>query len=198
MALTRDHLWVADIGVMRKFDRRSGKLLRSITVAGATFLNDVTAASGGEVYVTDTGLTAGFEASKTDAIHKISPDDTVETVLATEVLAQPNGIVATSEGLQVVCWKARKMLILDDSGEARGVTDLGMAKLDGIIVTPQGRCLVSSWEGSCILEVTADGAQELIGDLRDPADIGYDATRDRLLVPLFSDNAVKIISLSSR
>src|SRR5918996_3100113 len=58
MAIAGDTLWVADIDVVRGFNRRSGKLVSNVRVPGAKFLNDVAAGPDG-IYVTDTGFGAG-------------------------------------------------------------------------------------------------------------------------------------------
>src|SRR5688500_8606753 len=58
MAIHGNTLWVADIDVLRGFDRRTGVPLATIDFAshGAVLLNDVAVAPGGELRVTDTGI----------------------------------------------------------------------------------------------------------------------------------------------
>jgi hypothetical protein len=52
--------------------------------------------------------------------------------------------------------------------------------------------LVSSWEGSAVYRGKPGGDWSLVlGDLRAPADIGYDSKRNRILVPLSMDSAVQ-------
>src|SRR5207245_6256953 len=58
MAILGDDLYVADLSVVRKFDRKTGKPKGEIPIPGSTFLNDV-ASDGKAVYVSDTGMKAG-------------------------------------------------------------------------------------------------------------------------------------------
>jgi len=77
-------LFVADIDVIRTFDLATGKPLAQIKVPGASFLNDVTVAADGTVYVSDTGLKAGkegLEPAKKDAIYKVSSDGKLSTLI---------------------------------------------------------------------------------------------------------------------
>ncbi len=77
MAIVGDDLYVTDLTVVRKFDRKSGAPKGEIAIPGSTFLNDL-ASDGTVVYVSDSGLKAGasgsFEPTNTDAIWKISGD----------------------------------------------------------------------------------------------------------------------------
>src|SRR5213594_1084877 len=63
LAVAGDTLWVADIDVVRAFNARTGAPIDSVKFdsasaggGGAVFLNDVTVASTGAIYVTDTGI----------------------------------------------------------------------------------------------------------------------------------------------
>ena len=55
MALRGDTLFVADIDILRMFNRRTGAPLGGVDVAerGATFLNDVAVGPDGSLYITD-------------------------------------------------------------------------------------------------------------------------------------------------
>src|SRR5437763_1001870 len=58
IATTADQLWVADIDVVRVFDKRTGKALKTISLKAqkATFLNDIAIGPDSAAYVTDTGI----------------------------------------------------------------------------------------------------------------------------------------------
>src|SRR5207247_5497189 len=63
LAVAGDTLWVADSDVVRAFNARTGAPIDSVKFdsasaggGGAVFLNDVTVASTGAIYVTDTGI----------------------------------------------------------------------------------------------------------------------------------------------
>jgi hypothetical protein len=181
MAIANGNLYVADIDCLRSFDQVSGEPTGEICVDGATFLNDVVAALDGSILFTDSGLDPSFSPSGTDAVYRLDGGE-VLTVLANPDLGAPNGIVDTNDGILVVTFM---------SGEVfRGPSEM---QLDGIVVLPNDRVFMSSWGDSCVHELTASGeAQCIISDVAAPADIGADAGRNRVLIPLFNDNAVLI------
>lgn len=196
MAIVKDTLWVADITNVRKFDRKTGKPLGSIAVPGATFLNDVAANAAGVVFVTDTGLKPDFSDSATDALVKITTDDKVEVTKLPG--KKPNGVCVLAGGvLCQVSWTTGEVT-LDAGKGATVLTKLPKAQLDGVVALAGDTLLVSSWEGKCVYKVARvpgkDGVsvQELATGLEAPADLGYDAKRQRLLIPLFTENKVVI------
>ncbi len=57
LAIKGDTLWVADIDAARAFDKRSGKPIATVNLAGkAKFLNDAAVGPDGAIYFTDTGI----------------------------------------------------------------------------------------------------------------------------------------------
>jgi hypothetical protein len=203
MALHGDVLWVADIDVVRRFDRGSGAPLGEVVVPGATFLNDVAIAPDGTVYVTDTGLDAEFRPTGTDAIWRVSGTGAPVALVRGAELGQPNGLVARDAGLYVVSWRDGTFFQVD----YRGVrTDLGkapQAQLDGLVrieaepgSNGAARWLASSWAGSCLYTFDSSGAcTALPRRFEQPADIGLDGKRRRLLVPLFGSDRVEVLPL---
>jgi len=67
MAILGDTLYVADIDCVRMFVNSTGAPAGEVCIDGATFLNDVTAGPGGQIYVTDSGLNPDFSPAGTDA-----------------------------------------------------------------------------------------------------------------------------------
>ena len=69
--------------------------------------------------------------------------------------------------------------------------------LDGLVVDAKGDFLISSWAGTCVYRVSKDGAKTTVAlpDLKDAADVGYDAKRNLLLIPLFSDHQLLIVAV---
>lgn len=211
MAIVGDVLWVADIDVVRKFDRNSGAPMGEVAIEGATFLNDVTAAADGSVYVTDSGLDAKFEPTGTDAIWRIDPEGKATALIKGVELGQPNGISAQRGGLYVVSWRDGTFYQID----YRGVrTDLGKAatgKLDGIVrvegkteaasggdakKSSEATWYATSWEGSSIYQFTTMGkATALPVRVEQGADLCYDKKRHRLVVPLFGSNVLHMEQL---
>jgi hypothetical protein len=194
MALFGKVLYVADITHVRKFDRKTGKPLGSITIAGATFLNDITVEKNGDVIVSDTGLTTGFSASGTDALYRIDQNDQVTPLVKTTELGKPNGLLAAADGLWVVTFGSGELYKVSDTGERSDVLKLPKGSLYGIVATNHGT-LVSSWEGSAIYRLSGGQTEEVVSGVDAPADIGYDSKRNRVLIPLFNADAVVIHQL---
>jgi sugar lactone lactonase YvrE len=198
LGISGGKLFVADIDTIRTFDAVTGKPLAQIKVEGASFLNDVSVAPDGTVYVSDTGLRAGkdgLEADKKDAIYKVDPAGHLSTLIKGEELGQPNGVFADANGVSVCTWTGTLYHVSLD-GKQEAVTHAPGAQLDGLVRTADGQTIVSSWEKSMVYLGNADGQfSPLVSDLKAPADLSYDVQRNQILVPLFMDNAIEIQKL---
>lgn len=195
MAIRGDTLFVADITAVRLFDRRTGQFRGSVTVPGATFLNDAAAGPDGTVYVTDSGLKPDFSPSGTDAVYKIDRSGALGTVAKGAHLKSPNGVAVLPDGRLVIAAFSQDGGIyrLTATGQKEDVTRLPGGQLDGVEVLSGGALLVSSWAASAVFRVEADGtAAQVVQNVKAPADIGYDRKRNRVLIPLFQDNRVLI------
>jgi len=224
MALQGDTLYVADIDVVRRFDRQTGAPRGLIRVPGATFLNDLAAAPDGSLYVSDSGFGPKGNTG-TDAVWRIAPDPkrglaapVVHQIVAGTDLAHPNGLAVTGrkapavgEGSRwdltvwVVSFGGDTLRAFGPRGEPRGVARLPAGGLDGLVALDGdlrgGTFFVSSWKAQAIFRGTLVRG-ELVGafepifqHLRAPADIGWDTKRRRLLVPRFEEDAVQILPL---
>jgi predicted small lipoprotein YifL len=199
MAIIGDTLYVADISRVRSFDRETGASLGEIEIPGSTFVNDLAAGRDGWLLVSDSGVrftAEGVEDTGSAAVYVISPEGELQTVAAGEELERPNGVIDSiaRDGIVVVPFGGNMVYRLDEDGSRADLAELPAGGLDGVVETPDGRLLVSSWGGSAIYAVEADGAVETVaGDLPAPADIGYDPGRGVILVPLFNDNAVVFV-----
>lgn len=196
MALVGDVLWVADIDTLRRFDRTTGKPLGDVGIPGATFLNDVSAAPDGTVYCTDSGLDASFGPTGTDAIWKVGKDNQPVAFARGAELGQPNGLVALSTGVYYVSWRDGTFCLVDGTGFRTVLATAPQAQLDGLVrldSTPPS-WLATSWLGSCVYRFDVQGGCTPLGiRLEQPADLGYDAKRRRLLVPLFGQNRLELL-----
>lgn len=197
MALAGETLYVTDISVVRMFDRRSGVPQGEIPVEGATFLNDLATGLDGAVYLTDSGLRAGedgFVPAGTDGVYRIDANGELDLLASGEELAHPNGVAMDTQGLWVVAYGSDILYRIED-GNMVDQTNLPSGSLDGLVILPDAQMLVSSWEGEAIYRGRAGALFEtIISDVPAPADIGYDAERARILIPLFQSNAVQIRS----
>jgi SMP-30/Gluconolactonase/LRE-like region len=195
MAFSGDRLFVADIDCIRMFDRTTGAAIGEECVPGASFLNDVATARSGGVLFTDTGLDASFAPSGTDAVYRLDSRG-VSTVVAEAGLGAPNGIIDTSDGPLVVTFMSGEIYRIDAAGNRTVLSGPSQQQLDGVVELADGRILTSSWGDSCIYELSAAGTMDcIIPDVEAPADIGADTGRNRVLIPLFNANAVRIKSI---
>lgn len=62
--------------------------------------------------------------------------------------------------------------------------------LDGLVRTRHGDLLASSWHGRAVYRVTEAGVVSTLFEHRALPGIGYDATRDRLLIPFYEKGEV--------
>jgi sugar lactone lactonase YvrE len=207
LAIAAGVLYVADITAVRLFDLATGAPKGEIAIEGATFVNDLFAArrpaakksagagaSASAVYVTDSGLDKKFEPTGADAVYKIVGDK-AEEVLKDKALGGPNGVFVDKEGIWVVTFRSGEMFVIAGGKKADSLK-LPKGGLDGIARLSDGKFLISSWEGSCVFAGPAAGPFEpLVSGVDAPADIGYDSKRNRLLIPLFKQNALEIHSL---
>lgn len=188
MALVGDTLYVADIDVLRMFDRKTGAPKGEIAIPGAVFLNDV-AAEGGVVYVTDSGVDAKFQPGPGQAVWAVKDGKPTKLIGGAE-LGAPNGIVIRDGTPWVVTLAANELYRVKD-GEREVVATLPNGGLDGLAVTPDGRWFVSSWEGQTVFHGGPGDWQEG-PSIKSPADFALDARRGLLVVPVFEEGRVEL------
>lgn len=200
MAVRGDTLFVADVDCVRLFHRKRGVPEGSICPSGATALGDMAVDQDGVVYVTDRGTATGD--TRTGAVYTITPDGTTKVVADGDDLPQPVGIAASRRGVFVASWAAGRVAQLTPDGP-RGVVRAGNAHLGGIVFTRDGSFLFSNQADSTVLIVKAKegGAKgdmfTLVRGAPGAGDLGYDARRDRVLIPLPSLNRLLFVDLGS-
>lgn len=206
MAIAGDTLWVADIDVVRAFDKNTGAPLATIDLAplGATFLNDVVIAPDGVLYVTDTGIRIDAKGAVThpgkDRIFAISGGKATVALAGDDILTRPNGIAWDAAGARFIlapfggsaisAWKVGEKTV--------STVATGPGTYDGVEVLADGRILVTSWADSS-LNIVSDGKlTRLAGGLEAPADIGVDTKRSRVAVPLFNAGRVSYVAIPAK
>lgn len=198
MAVVGEYLYVADLTVLRRFDRQTGAPRGEFTIPGTTFLNDVAAAEDGSVYFTDSGLrggAAGFEPSGTDAVYRLSSGEKLDTIARGDSLGRPNGIAIAGDSVWVVGFGSGELYRIAD-GARTDIVKLPGGGLDGLVIA-FGEFFVSSWDGGAVFRGSHAGPfAEVVRGLNAPADLGHDMWRNRLLIPLFNDNAIRIVPLA--
>jgi sugar lactone lactonase YvrE len=201
IAVGGDLIAVADLGVLRRFERTTGRVVDVITIPGATFLNGVGPdGDEGAFHVSDSGMKGttedpGMAPTGSDAVHRVARDGTVTTLARGTDLAMPNGLARHDDTLYLVGFAGRSVVTFDAAG-GRGVTlDVGAGYLDGLVVAAAGCVLVSSLETQAVLAGRAGGGFAPVISGVSAADLGLDAGRGRLLLPLLTENRLKIVAL---
>jgi sugar lactone lactonase YvrE len=202
MAFAGRDLVVTDVTVLRRFDRTTGQPGPMVDLGphGAVFLNDVTAASDGTLYVSDTSLVfppAGNPTrARTDRVYRVTPRGEVSIAVADPRLEGPNGVfwdgranhllIASIMGKHVYRWTA-------DGG--LHVLATGPGGYDGVERLDDATLLVSSQDLPGLMALTARGLTALIPNVSDVADIGVDAKRRRVAIPRLDPGIVEIWQL---
>ncbi len=202
MAARGDTLWVVDIDVVRAFDAKTGAPRDSVSLAslGAVFLNDVAIAPTGALYITDTGIrfddVGNVLHPGPDRIFRIGPDRQVTVAIRGDTLGRPNGITLDSVGKRfiVVSFGGRSVFAWKPGDKAPGVIAKGAGGFDGVEIAGT-KILVSSWSDSTVSSYETGQEVKLITGVPSPGDIGYDAKRNRVLIPILSGNRVEIWQL---
>ena len=193
-------LWVTDIDAVRAFDKRTGKLEQSADFAplGAIFLNDIAVAPGA-VYASDTGLRfdehgnfTGRGPSRIFCFCSGKPTLTLED----PALAGPNGLwwLPAERKLLIVQLQGKKILTLSPAEKKLQEFAEGPGGFDGIVAYKNGY-LVSSLDTSSVYFLQNKQFIEITKGIENPADIGLDSKRNRLLIPSFSLNQVQVWQL---
>jgi len=200
LAIRGDTLFVADVDTVRLFHRVSGAPVGAWGVPGATFLNDVAVGPDGTVYVTDSGLQlgdAGLEPTGTDAVYRFNAAGVPSVVIKGGDLGAPNGVLADAGGLTVVTFGSGEIYVVDPLAGTRTPVAAPRGQFDGIERMADGSLLVSSWADSSVYRIDpTGGTARVVTGVPSPASIGYDATRDRVLIPIFTGNRVEIRPVS--
>jgi hypothetical protein len=201
LAIIGDILYVADLNVVRKFDRKSGKARGEIKVPNSVFLNDLSASPDGKtLYVSDSAVTfkaGSFAGTGDDAIYAINvKKGSVVVLIKHEALRWPSGLLADDDGVWVVALGANHLFHVDQQGGTGPATKLPKGGLDGMVRLGDGSFLISSWEASAIYRGFPRGEfKEVISGIPSPADIGLDSKRNTLLIPIFQKSAVQFVPL---
>jgi sugar lactone lactonase YvrE len=197
MALVGDTLWVTDIDAVRGFNRNTGAPVATVEFGSrARFLNDMTAAPDGTLYITDSGLAMDDKGQMThpgpDRIFALR-GRAVSIAAEGPWLEGPNGITWDQAGgrFVVVPFGGKELLGWHPSGSAADTIGTGPGTQDGVEFLG-GELLVTSWADSTVFTVTPAGVKPVVTGVPSPADIGVDQVRGLVAIPLFLENRVEI------
>ena len=215
LAIDGDFLYVSDVNAVHLYDRQDGTLLDVWPVPfenNVNWLNDVAVGPEGSVYATDSGL--GFCPPEelipcpTDAMALYQFDGEGNLTVLTKglsALAGPNGITAKGNNLFVATFFSNKIYRTNSSGKMFPVAEVPGYFLDGLVRLTDNSLLVSSWSPPAI-HMISPSRKEVTTILDDnfdyfinagtgnplfnfaPADIGFDHSRNRILIPILWGN----------
>ena len=199
MAIVADTLFVTDIDCIRRFHRVTGVPLRELCLEEATFLNDLTSTDRGDLYFSDSGTSGSPGAvyllrQTADVPQKVVLAD--GTVLEGEGLGGPNGVFADRRGLYVTTFGSGEIFRVTHEGERLQMIFPSEMGLDGIVCLEERGFLFTSWGDSAVYWIHSDGTvSALVENVETPADLGYDAIRNRALIPLFRSDELLILEV---
>jgi hypothetical protein len=183
MGISGNKLYVTDIDRLVMLDVNAGAILKTYPVPEPVYLNDVTVADNGTIYVSD------------NRNHKIYylQNDSLQIFMDSETLQGPNGLFAEANRLAVGSSKNNAFRFIDlKTKQITEVAD-GLGACDGIVSAGKGSYFVSDWNGK-VFWVSDKGEKRLVLDTTgakiNSADIEYIPSKKLLLVPTFHNNRV--------
>ena len=203
MAIVGDTLWVADIDVMRAFNKKTGAVIANVDLRPlkVEFLNDVVAGPDGSIYVTDTGIHFDEKGAMThpghDQIIKLTARRPSVAVKSDSALKGPNGIAWDAVNGRFVLgpFNDKAVSAWKDGDTTVTAIASGPGGYDGVEVLADGRILVTSWSDSSV-QVFSNGAfHKVIGNVEAPADIGVDTKRNVVALPRFNAGKVEYFTI---
>jgi sugar lactone lactonase YvrE len=192
LALHGGKLYVSDIDKVRVIDTKSGEITASYHAPGAKFLNDVTAAEDGRVFVSDMMQNQIW----------LLDGDRLELWLEDAALENPNGLLAEPDRLLVASWGVMKPDFSTDvpgrlkavdyqSKEIKDLGDKPVGNLDGLEPDGQGGYLATDWVKGALYRLTSDGKAELLKDLdQGSADLAYIKGENEAVIPMMMEGTV--------
>ena len=199
MAISGGVLYVSDITDVRLFDANTGAAMGSVAIAGAAFLNDAVAGPDGSVYVSDSGISFATGEMQVvpgaDAIYRV--DASGATKLVGGDLDRPNGLAVKDGTILMVAFGNKGLLLgYGPDGASQSSKETGLGGLDGIEILPDGSALISSWATGAVHKLTPGGESSIVVEnVPTPADLGYDTKRNRVLIPIFTENRLVFVDL---
>ena len=207
MAIHGDTLWVADINVLRGFNRKTGAPLANIdfTSYGAIQLNDVAIGPDGTVRVTDSGILMGrlgVQHLGPDHIFVLGPGGRISAPQQGPLLHQPNGLTWDSAGKRWIVLSFDRLngqvaeLPLDMSSRKVIFESEVVTQLDGVEMLPDHSIMYTSWADSSIHVLNGTTDRKIVRGVPVPADIGVDTRRHILAIPLSNLGRVQLWDIS--
>jgi len=181
MALNDSLLYVTDIDRFHVINVNTSKIIKTINVEGAGFLNDIALNPNGDIYISDMAKNylLRFDGVKVE-IWLTGGDE----------LVSPNGLaffkqslyVGTEHSILKVDPNDKNIKVhITETGPVDGLIPLGGNKF--VVSDWSGRILIAGFETKVVLQNTADQNIQA-------ADLGYIPKEKLILIPTFFNNKV--------
>ena len=136
-------------------------------------------------------------SSSTDAVYRLTfREDQRGATLARGVdLNHPTGLAIGSRGIFVTT-AGGELIRFTGSGERTDLLATTGQVFEGVVFVADGGFAYSSSSDSSVYLIDGTGSvSTLIGGIDSPGDLGFDPTRNRVLIPLFRENRLLFVDL---
>lgn len=200
MAIRGDTVFITDIECVRIADRETGEIYETRCLDDVTSLSGIDVAEEGSFFLSDSGyeLVDGASVpSSSDAVYRLTfrENQLGGTLARGTDLNHPTGIAVGSRGI-FVATAGGDLLRFTPGGEQTTILSNPAQVFEGIVFVAGGGFAYASSADSAVYLVDGTGAVSLlIGGIDSPGDLGYDPTRNRVLIPLLNENRLLFVDL---
>jgi len=182
------------VAVVRTFDMASGRPLKSVTVPGSPWLNDIAVAADGTVYGTNSGAA---DRPETWAVWKLAPDGQASVFVQGAPLSTPNGIEVDGDGnIVVVNIGSTDVITFAPDGHVIKTEQAAQSGNDGLVIMPDGVKFVSSVRLGGVSMMAPGARAKLIAEnIPSAASMCYDSDANQLVIPMNANNGLAFVSL---
>ncbi len=180
MAFNDSILFVTDIDRIHTIDLRSGKIIKTVEVKGAKFLNDLALDTDGTLYISDM-----------QSNHILAYDgNQVRVWIEDAQLVSPNGLNFHKGNLYIGTENHLLKIKPTDKKLHAAIENVG--PIDGLICLGGGKFVVSDWAGRVMLVNNMEKIvlQNTSDNNIQAADLGFIPNENLILIPTFFDNRV--------
>ena len=183
-AIHDGNLYVADIDELVIISLKDAKITSKVKLPNAKFLNDVTAAEDGTVFVTD---------MRDNKIYVLA-NGKLNLWLEDKLINNPNGLWAEKGKLYI---GTEKIIQADLKTKELKVLADNCGGIDGLEKMENGDFVYSNWPGRIFVTKGAESIKLLdTVDKQNTADIDYVPGKKLVIVPTFSGNSVDAYKLN--
>ncbi len=188
LAIHGDYLYAADIDALVKIDLETGEVAQRYPADKAKFLNDVTADTAGNVYVSD---------SRISAVYRLK-GDTFDIWLQGDSIRSPNGVYAEADRLVIAAGRkgageGRLMQSIDY--DSHQVMPMGkgepIGELDAVQPNGRGGYFLSDWGAGEVMSYHPEtGVQILKTISQGTADLDYIEEQELVVLPVMMSDRI--------